>query len=620
MKAIRRLFLALALAMLAQVNCLALEIERIEPPNWWVGMKDQRLQLLVHGPGIAALTPALNYPGVKLQRASQVDNPNYLFLDLQISKAAKPGEMVLRLNAAGKTVLTRNYPLLARAPGSAQRQGFGPKDAIYLIVPDRFANGDSANDNQAGMGDGMLRSNVNGRHGGDLAGMAGHLDYIEAMGFTQIWSTPLLENRQRQYSYHGYSPTDLYRIDPRFGSNEEYRRFVAMARAKGIGVIQDIVLNHIGSGHWWMTDLPAQDWINGQGDPYLETNHRHTTQHDPYVAPGDLKRFTDGWFVPTMPDLNQRNHKLATYLVQNAIWWIEYAGLSGLRVDTYPYSDKAFLAIWSKALLDEYPRLNMVGEEMNNNPALVAYWLRGKRNHDGYVSHLPAMMDFPLHGALRDALTEPEGQGFGVGLGRLYDAMINDVQYPDPAKLLLFEGNHDTNRIFSALGEDPALNRMAMAFIATTKRTPQIFYGSEILMTSPLQREDGQVRADFPGGWPGDGVNAFTGQGLSTTQREAQDYLRRLLNWRKTATVVHQGRLMHYDPLNGCYVYFRYTEKEKLMVVLNKNQTPMSLDTRRFAEMLRPQSVGVDVLSGERHSLATQLSVPARTALILAID
>ena len=581
-------------------------------------MKYKSLQLMVHGEGLAELKPRLHCPGVVLRGSTPGSSRNYLFVDLEIGAQARPGLCRLEFLRGRQVQVRHDYRLLERAGGSAQRIGFGPKDAIYLIVPDRFANGNAGNDNVPGLGDQAQRSDSNGRHGGDLQGMTEHLDYIAGMGFTQIWPTPLLENKQPQYSYHGYSATDLYQIDPRFGSNADSFRFIVQARAKGLGVIQDIVPNHIGSGHWWMADLPSPDWIN-PALPYTETNHRHTTQQDPYAVASDRERFTKGWFVPTMPDLNQRNPRVATYLVQNAIWWIESAGLSGLRVDTYPYSDKAFLTRWSKALLDEYPRLTLVGEEMNSNPAMLAYWLRGHRNPDGYVSHMPAMMDFPLHGVLREALTEPEGQGYGVGLGKLYEAMVNDSQYPEPARMVLFEGNHDTNRIFSALGEDAALNRMAMVVIATTRRTPQLFYGSEILMTSPLQREDGQVRADFPGGWAGDAVNAFTGQGLSAPQLDAQNDLRRLLNWRKTARVVHEGALLHYAPQAGEYVYFRPTDKARLMVVLNKNTAPTDLDTRRFAEMLTAESKGVDVTTGERHELGSLLMLPARSALVMEL-
>ena len=628
----RRLPRRIALAALAALSCAALlptpaaaragepTLERVEPPNWWIGMRNPRLQLMLHGRGIAELRPRLQHPGIRLRGSMRTDNPNYLFVELAIAPSARSGELLLQLLDAGdRTVLSHRYPLQTREPGSAQRQGFDARDAIYLLVPDRFANGNPANDHDPVMGDRLDRQDPGARHGGDIQGIAERLDYIAGMGFTQIWPTPLLENRQPEYSYHGYSPTDLYRIDPRFGSNEDYRRLVAAARERGIGFIQDIVPNHIGSGHWWMQDLPARDWIH-PARPYVETNHRHSTVQDPYAAPADIRSFTQGWFVPTMPDLDQRQPLLATYLTQNAIWWIEYAGLSGLRVDTYPYSDKSFLSRWTAAIRREYPRLTLVGEEMSDNPLMVAYWLDGHRNRDGYQGRMPSMLDFPLHGRLREALVEPEGAGYGIGLGKLYEAMLADLLYPQPERMVLFEGNHDTNRIYSALGEDLALMKMAVAVIATTRRTPQFFYGTELLMTSPLQRDDGRVRADFPGGWPGDAADAVSGRGLSTQQREFQQFMRRLLQWRKTASAVHHGRLLHFNPLDGVYAYFRIAARQKVMVLLNKSHEARPLNPARYAQALSGGAQAVDVISGERHTLDERFSIPPRSVLVLELQ
>jgi glycosidase len=611
-------FALAAIGLLATLPAHAYEIEHLEPRSWWVGMKNPQLQLMVHGERIAELTPELRHPGVTLKRSSRTDNPNYLFLDLLIAPSAQPGELLLRFKHGGKVVLSQRYALQARRPGSAQRRGFDQRDAIYLIVPDRFANGDPGNDQLAALGDLLDRSNPSARHGGDLQGIADHLDYIAGMGFTQIWPTPLVENKQPEYSYHGYSATDLYKIDPRFGSNESYRALVAAAKAKGIGFIQDVAPNHIGSGHWWLRDLPSRDWLNPQ-QPYVETNHRHTTAFDRYAASSDRRRFNQGWFVPTMPDLNQRNPLLATYLVQNAVWWIEYADLSGLRVDTYPYSDKAFMSRWSKAILDEYPRLSLVGEEMSNNPVMVSYWLRGMRNADGYRSYMPSMMDFPLFDTLRQALVEPEGQGYGVGFGRLYDAMVNDMLYPEPGRLVLFDGNHDTSRIYSALGEDEGLLRMALVFIATTRRIPQFLYGTELLMSSPLQRDDGAVRADFPGGWPADSASGFSAAGLSPRQIATQSFMRKLLNWRKTASAVHDGRLVHFNPLGGSYVYFRQNARQTVMVAMNKNAQEIELETARFAEVMGRRARGVDLISGVSFDISKHIKIPARSALVLEL-
>jgi glycosidase len=580
-------------------------------------MKQGQLQLMVHGRQIADLTPSLSYPGLAIKKVIRVASKNYLFIDLEIGADALPGEFLLRFTQQGQTVLSHPYRLEARARDSTQRRGFGPADAIYLLMPDRFANGNQNNDSVTTLRERASRADPAGRHGGDLQGISEHLDYVAEMGFTQIWSTPLTENNQPEASYHGYASTNLYQVDARFGSNEEYRDLVEKAKHKGLGFIQDVVLNHIGSGHWWMKDLPTADWLNYQ-DKFVVTNHKRTTIQDPHASLADRKRFSDGWFVESMPDLNQRNPLLANYLIQNNIWWIEYAGLSGFRVDTYPYSDPPFLSKWSKRIIDEYPNFNMVGEEWTSNPAIVSYWQKGKVNSDHYLSYTPSMMDFPLYYALQEGLMGEDGDR--TGLNVLYESLANDFQYPAPENLVIFEGNHDTNRIFSELAQDDGLYRMAMVYLATMRGIPQFTYGTEILMTSPRRRDDGRVRADFPGGWPGDAVNAFSGQGLGKAEREAQQFLRRLLNWRKGASVIHTGRLMHFVPEQGTYVYFRYDKSARVMVVFNKNRQPATLDLSRFDEILTPQSSGTDVFSGQRLSLVKTLTVPARSATILEVN
>ncbi|MFN3861760.1 MAG: glycoside hydrolase family 13 protein [Roseateles sp.] len=603
--------ITLATALFMTLPTLATEsAPRVEPPNWWVGMRDTALQLMIHAPGVADARPTLApYRGVTLKGSHRVDSPNYLFVDLSIAPDAKPGE--LQLTLGGRTL---RYPLLARLPGSAERQGFGPQDAIYLLVPDRFAK--AADLGRAGMKEGLNRTDPGGRHGGDLAGMTRHLDYIAGLGFTQVWATPLVENDGDRHSYHGYAATDFYKIDPRFGSNADFATFVATARARGVGVIQDIVLNHIGINHWWMADLPAPDWINAWPQ-YTETHHARMTLQDPYASAEDRKRFTDGWFVPGMPDLNQRRPEVATYLTQMTLWWIENFGLSGIRTDTYSYSDREFLTRWSARVMQEYPRLNIVGEEWSPHPAVVAYWQRGKRNHDGYVSYTPSMMDFPLQSNLLAALTENDGAF--TGLTRLYEGLAHDFVYPDPANLVLFDGNHDTPRLYSLLSKDVGLTRLALAYIATTRRIPQVFYGSEILMESPIERDDGRVRSDMPGGWAGDAVNAFTGQGLTPAQRDMQDWTRRLFNWRKGERLIHDGKLMQYAPLDGVYVFFRYDDKRSVMVVMNKNDKPVELALDRFTERLRGGERARDVLGGQDLTLGATLAVPARSPVILEI-
>lgn len=602
--------ITLATALLMSLPSIAAEPPRMEPPNWWVGMRDTSLQLMLHTPGIADASPVLApYPGVTLIGSHRASSANYLFVDLDIGADARPGELLLTV--AGHTL---RYPLLARAPGSAERQGFGPRDAIYLVVPDRFAQGGSGQ--PGGMKEGQHRADPDGRHGGDLAGMTKHLDYIAGLGFTQVWPTPLIENDSEKYSYHGYAATDFYRIDPRFGSNDDFGAFVEAARAKGVGVIQDVVLNHIGVNHGWMKDLPAPDWVNAWPQ-YTETHHARMTLQDPYAAPSDRKRFTDGWFVPGMPDLNQRRPELATYLTQMTLWWIERFGLSGIRTDTYSYSDRDFLSRWSARVMQEYPRLNIVGEEWSPHPAVVAYWQRGKKNHDGYVSSTPSMMDFPMNSGLLAALAEDDGPF--TGFTRIYEGLAHDFVYPDPANLVLFDGNHDTPRLFSLMKRDIGLTKIALAYIATTRRIPQMFYGTELAMESPVERDDGRVRADMPGGWAGDTVNAFTGAGLSAEQRDLQDWTRRLFNWRKGERLIHDGALMQYAPLEGCYVFFRFDAGRTVMVALNKTARPVDLATARFAERLAVGDAARDVLSGESSRLGATIRVPARSPLILEV-
>ncbi len=618
----KRIFMALSLAgaaLLAQTGAHAQSriVDRIEPPNWWVGMKSDRVQLMVHGPRISDSTPEVDHPGVRIDAIKRTANANYLFIDLRIAPDAKPGSLKLTFTH-GDAVYKVPYELRAREKGSAERVGFNTSDAILNLMPDRFANGKPDNDDLAGFEDKVNRADTDsGRHGGDLQGIIDHLDYIAAMGYTAIWPTPLTESNQPRYSYHGYAVTDTYRIDPRYGSNDDYKRMVTLAREKGIGVIQDVVLNHIGSGHWWMKDMPAPDWLSFDGR-FVPTYHARTAVSDPYAATIDRSNFTAGWFEQNMPDMNQRNPLLATYQIQNTLWWIEFAGLAGIRADTYGYSDAAFVTEWSRRIMEEYPRLNIVGEEWSYNPVVISYWLRGRTQTDGYVSHLPSVMDFPLHEVLRKSLVEPDS--LHSGLANLYEALVNDRLYPDPANLVLFEGNHDVARLFSILNEDIALYKMALTYVLTMRRIPQLYYGTEILMTSPKQRDDGAFRLDFPGGWPGDRVSAFTGQGLTAAQKDAQAFLRKLLNWRKTQAVIHHGQLKHFAPQDGTYVYFRYDAKNKVMVVLNKNSKDQTLQTARFKEVLGAATSALDVISGRRFELREKLTVPARSVLVLQVD
>lgn len=669
---------------------------KLEPAFWWAGMHNPELQLMLYSRELPSLPQQLKVDiqghGITLKSLEHTDNPHYLFINLNLSQAApQTFELVISsTDSASKTntpLYRLPYTLQARAEGSRERQGFSNKDVIYLITPDRFANGDTSNDNQADMLE-QVAANFNSnpsnpnypdaRHGGDIAGISQHLAYLAKLGVTQLWVNPLLENNQAHYSYHGYSITNLYRVDPRFGSNEDYKALVAKANKLGLGVIKDVVVNHIGSNHWWLNDLPSQDWLNDATKTQLHnreskpdliqsaetksstitssvtsprfTSHRRTTVQDPYAAAQDHIDFVDGWFTDTMPDLNQNNPKLATYLIQNSIWWVEYAGLSGIREDTYSYADKGFLAKWSKAVMAEYPNFNIVGEEWTANPITVSYWQKGKINADGYTSDLPSLMDFPLYEKLIASLNEPET--WDTGFIKLYEMLANDVVYADPSQLVLFEGNHDTNRIFSLVKENIDLYKMALTYVLTAKRIPQLFYGTEVLMTSPTEgRHDGVVRSDFPGGFANSATNAFTGQGLSESQRQAQQFVRTLLNYRKQSPALQSGDLLHFVPQDGVYVQFRCAlnaplsaeqkaealksliqknsltqhnactqpSADKVMVIYNKNDKIITLDVNRFASVLGDSGAATDIISGKTVSLNQAITLPHAGVTILEL-
>lgn len=606
----------LIISIAFSIASFALNVDRVEPMFWWVGMKNPSVQLMIHGEGIAMSEISLNYPGVTIKSVSHQDNPNYVFINLNIAPEAKAGTFPIQFRKSKKELTSYNFELLQREPGSANRKGFDASDVIYLITPDRFANGNPANDAVAGMKELPNRTDKNGRHGGDIQGIKNSLDYISEMGFTSVWLNPVLENNMTQVSYHGYSTTDFYKVDPRYGSNQEYREFAKTVHQKGMKLMMDMIFNHIGSEHWWMNDMPSADWLNNYPN-YKISTHRRTVNQDPHASEVDKRAMADGWFVPSMPDLNQRNPFMANYLIQNSIWWTEYLGLDGIRMDTYPYPDKNMMAEWTKRMLEEYPGFYIVGEEWSMNPAIVAYWQKGKINQDGYVSYLPGLMDFPLNSAVFQSLKSPET--WSSGLITLYEALSNDFLYADPSKLVIFPDNHDMSRFYTQLGENFDLLKMGIAYYATTRGIPQIFYGTEILMSNPGTEEHGVIRSDFPGGWNGDQVNAFTGVGLSEKQKQAQDFFRKVLNWRKTSEVVHSGKLIHFAPVDGVYVYFRTNEKETVMVVLNKNAQGKTLDTNRFSEVMANSTSGKEVISGTSIADMKNLKVPAMSAMIIEL-
>ena len=592
----------------------AYSIKHLEPPFWWTDMKSDKLQLMVHGPNIADLRPSISHDNIRITDVKTLENPNYLFINLEISKNIQPSQFDINFLKNNKTIIKHNYTILERDLNSMHRNGFSPKDVIYLITPDRYANGNPKNDTVSELTEKANRKNKDARHGGDLKGIIDHLDYISDMGFTQIWLNPVLENNQPTYSYHGYSTTDYYNIDARFGSNQLYKELSAKAKEKGIGIIMDLILNHIGSGHWWMNDLPSKDWINFEGK-FIQTNHIHEAVHDPHLTQSQKDLFTDGWFVETMPDLNQDNEFLSTYLIQASIWWIEFADLSGYRIDTYPYVDKNFLSQWSKRISEEYPNFNYVGEEWTSNVAMVSYWQKGSKTYDDYESFIPSMMDFPLQSALNKAIQSEERWNSGVG--NIYRVLSNDFQYGDPYNLVVFAGNHDMIRIYSELNENMDLYKMAMTFISTVRGIPQIYYGTEIAMTST--EDHGQLRKDFPGGWPNDRVNAFIDMGLKSNQLEAKRFLKKLLNWRKNNAAIIKGNMIHYPVRDGVYIYFREYKNDLVMVAMNNNERKMRIDPQRFYEVIKDRKSGKNIFNDKIYKLSKKVTISAKTVTVLEI-
>lgn len=601
--------------MMVKTNTYA-QIEHIEPPFWWTGMKHTRLQVMVHGKNIADYSVDINYDGLHMVSVDRTTSNNYLFINLDISPETKPGSFMIEFTDDKGNTLEKEYKLLAREPGSADRKGFDNSDVMYLIMPDRFANGDPSNDKVEGMKEEPNRRKRYGRHGGDIKGIRDHLDYIGDMGFTAIWLNPVLENDMEEWSYHGYAATDFYRVDRRFGTNEDYVEMIREAKSRGMKVIMDMIFNHCGSSHWWMDDLPADDWLSYP--EYVRTNHRRTINQDPYASETDKEGMIRGWFSGSMPDMNQRNPFMAEYLIQNSIWWIEYAGLAGIRMDTYPYPDKYMMAEWNRRVTKEYPHFNIVGEEWSLNPEITSYWQKGQKNKDGYDGELPSLMDFPLQNAVSEGLKEKEE--WNSGLIKIYEMLASDFLYPDPYNLVIFPDNHDMPRFYMQLGMDRDMFRNGIVLFLTTRGIPQIFYGTEILMTHKEGDDHGYIRKDFPGGWTGDKVNAFTGQGMGSEEKNMQNMFKKLLNWRKTAEVIHTGELMHYAPEHNTYVFFRYNGNDMVMVIINKNASPYELQLERFSEMLEGKKSGRDVLSGRVYELNKTIKLSPRKPYVLEIQ
>ncbi|MEM7484973.1 MAG: glycoside hydrolase family 13 protein [Bacteroidota bacterium] len=590
------------------------QVEKVEPPFWWSGMNNTSLQVMLYGKNIADYD--VNVPkDITIIGITKTENPNYVFVTID-TKDIPAGTFDIEFAKKGKTVFKHSYELKSRREDSALRKGFDSSDVMYLIMPDRFANGNPANDSHKEMQEKANRDLEGGRHGGDIQGIIDHLDYIKELGATAIWSTPLLEDDDEKYSYHTYAQSDFYRIDPRFGTNADYQRLGSELHKRDMKLIMDYITNHWGAEHWMMDDLPTYDWIH-QWPGYRNTSYRMTTQYDPNASAADAKLCMDGWFVESMPDLNQSNPLVLNYLTQNAIWWAEFANLDGFRVDTYSYNDKEGIAKWTKAIMDEYPNFNIVGEVWLHNQAQIAYWQKDSQIGalQSYNSNCPSMMDFTLHDALVEVFSEEESR-WDKGVIKIYDNMVNDFLYPNIDNLLVFAENHDTPRI-NEIYPDIEDYKLIMTLIATIRGIPQLYYGSEIGMKGKKEFGDGDIRRDFPGGWEGDKNNAFTKDGRTDLQNDYFNFTKKVFNWRKDKSVVHNGKTMQFVPEDNVYVFFRYTDSEKVMTIINNNPKSVKLDLSRFEEMLQGVESGFEVISSEKVALSKELVVEGKTSMII---
>ena len=611
----RHLFLSLLLALFAS-STLSADNLRIEPTFWWSGMKNPELQLMVYGKDIAGYLPSVKYPGVQLKSSVALESPNYLLIYLDVENA-KPGRFDITFTKDKKS-FNYSYELKARKPNADRIKGFDSSDVLYLIMPDRFANGDPSND-QIPMRTSYKvdRNSPNARHGGDLAGIEQHLDYIEDLGVTAIWLNPVLENDMEGGSYHGYATTDYYRVDPRFGTNEDYVRLIEKTHERGMRVVMDMIFNHCGSDHPWMKDIPSHDWFNNL-DNYVQTNHDKEAYFDPYVSDYDKETMLNGWFVPSMPDLNQKNPHVAKYLIQNSIWWIEYCGVDGIRQDTYPYADVDMMRNWCTEVMNEYPEYNIVGEAWMNYTIGSAYWQKGSRLNFGQDTELKSVTDLRLMGIASKAFHEETG--YSGGLHTIFEHMCYDYVYPDIYNVLRFLENHDTDRFLPSMPksvDDLYAFKQGVTFLLTIPGIPQLYYGQELLMNGTKEKGDGYIRLDVPGGWPGDKVNQFEASGRSEVQNDAWNFLRTLLKWRKGNAVIAKGKMKHFMVNQGVYVYERSLDGRSVLILMNGSDKEVNLPLARYAEVLRGKTSGKEILTGKEIPLGDELSLAPKGIFVL---
>ena len=618
-------FLSFATTMSA-----ALKIDHIEPANWFAGMKNPCLQLMVYGKDIRQAEVTTDYPGVTIDSLVRLDSPNYLLVYLNL-KGAQPGVMTLDFKN-GKQKKSVSYELKQREKPGFQREGFSNADVLYMLMPDRFASGSDANDQIKGMNTYVNdRTQPSLRHGGDLEGLRQHLDYFVELGVTALWLTPVLENNSPDHNgfstYHGYATTDYYKVDPRFGTNDEYRRLVDEAHQHGLKVVMDMIFNHCGFDHPWVKDMPSKDWFNlsdwlkesnGTSNPtgtsFLQTSYKLTPVVDPYASEVDKRETVEGWFVTTMPDLNQRNQHVITYLIQNSMWWIETVGIDGIRMDTYPYADAHAMAKWMRTLDQEYPNFNTVGETWVTEPAYTATWQKDSKlaNENSF---LKTVMDFSFFDKINMAKNE-ETDGWWNGYNRIYNSLVYDYLYPNPSSVMAFIENHDTDR-FLGNGADTLALKQAMALLLTINRTPQLYYGTEVLMNGTKEVTDGNVRKDFPGGFKGDKSNAFTREGRTKAQNAMFDWCSRLLHWRQGNDVVVKGKQTQFIPWKGVYVIARQYQGKTVMTILNGTSKAAQLEVARYAEVIGNVTTATDVITKRHVRIDKDVNLRPRQTLVL---
>jgi glycosidase len=593
------------------------QIQRIEPPFWFSGMHNPEVQILFYGVDIAQCQVSTANPAV-ITNVKRTENQNYIFITINTKKVTGTA-IDFTFKNKNKTTFTQKYELRDRRKNSAQRKSFDASDMMYLLMPDRFANGNKNNDNDSNTTEKYNRELPGGRHGGDIEGIIQHLDYIHSLGATTIWSTPLCEDNDAEYSYHTYGQSDVYKIDPRFGTNEDYLRLSDEMHKRDMKLVMDYVTNHWGLQHWMMKDLPTKDWIH-QFDNYTQTNHKRSTISDTNASKIDRDICINGWFVPSMPDLNIMNPLVFKYLCQNAIWWIEYANLDGFRIDTYNYSEPEGISKWTKAITDEYPNFNLVGEITLRNQGLLSYWQKDSPigQIQKFNSHLPSVMDFALSDALQIIFDEDDGT-WDRGTTRVYDIISRDFLFPNASNLLIFAENHDTKRFNQIYNNDFRKYKMAMTMLATIRGIPQLYYGSEIGMAGDQNIGDADIRKDFPGGWDGDENNAFIKEGRTEFQNEYFDFTSKLFNWRKTNDAVHFGKTTHYIPENNVYVYFRYNATKSVMVLINNSPETIAVDTKRFQENIKHYKTAKEVLTDATFDLSKDITIEGKSALILEL-